>query len=65
MLKLQILLVDGNGLLHARQFGSACHIGVEYDIPTIGVAKNLLSIYDYGILNDDAHKQHVSFCLEN
>ena len=24
----QVLLVDGNGILHTRQFGSACHIGV-------------------------------------
>lgn len=35
-----VLLVDGNGLLHERKCGSACQLGVSYDIPTIGVGKN-------------------------
>lgn len=38
----QVLLVDGNGILHHNEFGSASHIGVGLDIPTIGVAKTLL-----------------------
>ncbi|KAJ0968679.1 hypothetical protein J5N97_021556 [Dioscorea zingiberensis] len=37
----QILMVDGNGLLHPRGFGLACHLGVLVDLPTIGVGKNL------------------------
>ncbi|CAN4095586.1 unnamed protein product [Withania somnifera] len=37
----QLLMVDGNGLLHPRGFGLACHIGVLADLPTIGVGKNL------------------------
>ncbi|KAJ1828019.1 hypothetical protein LPJ56_001339 [Coemansia sp. RSA 2599] len=40
----QVVLVDGNGTLHPRRFGSACHVGVEMDVPTVGVAKNLLHI---------------------
>ncbi|AQK81623.1 hypothetical protein ZEAMMB73_Zm00001d036655 [Zea mays] len=37
----QLLMVDGNGLLHPRGFGLACHLGVLADIPTVGVGKNL------------------------
>nr|TKW21944.1 hypothetical protein SEVIR_4G155000v2 [Setaria viridis] len=37
----QVLMVDGNGLLHPRGFGLACHLGVLADLPTIGVGKNL------------------------
>ncbi len=38
-----LLLVDGSGSLHPRKAGMATHIGVELDIPSIGVTKNLLS----------------------
>ena len=37
----QVLLVDGSGMLHPRGCGSASHLGVVADVPTIGVAKTL------------------------
>ncbi len=37
-----MLLIDGNGVLHPYGMGIASHVGVKLDIPTIGVAKNLL-----------------------
>ena len=40
--KPDILLVDGNGVLHPLRCGLASHIGVELDQPTIGVAKTRL-----------------------
>jgi deoxyribonuclease V len=37
-----ILLLDGQGIAHPRHFGIACHIGLIYDRPSIGVAKSWL-----------------------
>ena len=40
----QVILVDGNGILHVKGFGLACHLGVLVDIPTIGCSKNVFNI---------------------
>ena len=40
----QVIMVDGNGILHPRMFGAASQLGVELDTPTIGVAKNFLQV---------------------
>ena len=40
----QLLFVDGNGILHTRNFGCASHVGVIFDIPTIGVGKTVFYI---------------------
>jgi deoxyribonuclease V len=37
-----VLLVDGSGRIHYREAGLATHIGVLYDVPSVGVAKSLL-----------------------
>jgi deoxyribonuclease V len=37
-----VVLVDGSGRIHYREAGLATHIGVTLDVPTVGVAKNLL-----------------------
>ncbi|XP_040386483.1 endonuclease V isoform X6 [Cygnus olor] len=54
---LEVLLVDGNGLLHHRGFGVACHLGVLTDLPCIGVAKNLLQVD--GLARDELHREQI------
>lgn len=34
-----MLLCDGNGMLHPRRCGLACHVGLASGLPSIGVAK--------------------------
>ncbi|KAL0095020.1 endonuclease V [Phycomyces blakesleeanus] len=46
----QLILVDGNGRLHPRMCGIACHVGVLADLPTLGVGKNFLVIESEGPL---------------
>ncbi|GAB1297146.1 Endonuclease V [Apodemus speciosus] len=53
----QVLLVDGNGVLHQRGFGVACHLGVLTELPCIGVAKKLLQVD--GLENSALHKQKI------
>jgi len=38
----QLLMIDGNGILHMRGVGQACHLGILCGIPSLGVAKKLL-----------------------
>ena len=40
----QVILVDGNGILHNNGFGLASHLGVLIDIPTIGCSKNVFNV---------------------
>jgi len=44
-----VLMVDGNGLLHPRRCGTACHIGLATGLPTLGVAKNIHLIEELGL----------------
>jgi deoxyribonuclease V len=37
-----LLVLDGSGRIHFRQAGLATHVGVLFDCPAVGVAKNLL-----------------------
>lgn len=37
-----VMLVDGNGILHHRHAGIASHLGIVAGLPTIGIGKSLL-----------------------
>lgn len=41
-----VLLIDGHGIAHPRQFGVASYVGLQSNIPTIGIAKKTLLHYD-------------------
>jgi deoxyribonuclease V len=38
-----MILVNGHGIAHPRRFGMACQIGAILDIPSVGVARRLLT----------------------
>lgn len=44
----EVLMIDGNGILHPNRAGIASHLGVELGIPSIGVAKNLHMLPELG-----------------
>lgn len=57
----QVILFDGNGILHPRGLGLASHFGVLAGVPTIGVAKNL---YQMGCVVRDSQHAERSRSLE-
>ena len=40
----QVILLDGNGILHPKELGIACHLGVLTDTCTIGCSKSFFCI---------------------
>ena len=38
-----LIFIHGHGYAHPRRFGIASHVGVVLDVPSIGVAQNLLT----------------------
>lgn len=39
-----VILVDGNGILHSNRFGLASHLGVKLNLPTIGCSKTMFYV---------------------
>lgn len=55
-----VLMIDGFGVLHERKFGCACQIGVELNIPTIGIGKTLMCID--GLDEKQVKQNFISHC---
>ncbi|XP_008278030.1 endonuclease V isoform X2 [Stegastes partitus] len=55
---MEVVLVDGNGLFHDREFGLACHLGVLSGLPCVGVAKNLLQVQ--GVNKSQEHQSQIA-----
>jgi deoxyribonuclease V len=51
-------MVDGNGILHKRMCGYACHLGVLLKTPTFGCAKTFFDV-------DGLHKSEVLSKLDS
>ncbi|KAF5395357.1 hypothetical protein PHET_12332 [Paragonimus heterotremus] len=54
-----VLMVDGNGTLHPRGCGSACQVGYQLQMPTIGVAKNWLELRTYDDLPESPNDRLI------
>ena len=57
-----VLMMDGNGILHPRRFGVACHTGVVLDMPVMGAAKKkLCGEYDGTGLKNEGDSTPVGY----
>ncbi|MGC8631080.1 MAG: endonuclease V [Thermoprotei archaeon] len=56
-----VLLIDGDGFMHPRRFGLASSVGAALDLPSIGVAKSLLtgSISGDEVISNDRGRREV------
>eukprot|EP00438_Fugacium_kawagutii_P006715 Skav219127 [mRNA] locus=scaffold1574:530045:531184:+ [translate_table: standard] len=54
-----VFLIDGSGLFHPRQCGSASHFGISSNVRTIGVAKKLLCFDDFDKAAGERVEQHL------
>ena len=52
-----LVIVDGHGLAHPRQFGLACYVGVQTGLPVIGIAKKNLLPYNAKGMNSKKYVQ--------
>ena len=64
-IKPNLLIFDGNGILHKREFGLASHMGVLEKYPTIGLAKKLHLVDSFPYKNLNEFKSYYKPLLKN
>ncbi|MEO1654147.1 MAG: endonuclease V [Bacteroidota bacterium] len=57
--KPQLIIIDGQGLAHPREFGVACWLGLALRIPCLGLAKKSLIPYDSNLALDKGNYSYV------
>jgi deoxyribonuclease V len=60
-----LALFDGSGRIHFRQAGLATHAGVALDLPSVGVAKNLLCGRPVGTTEGLAEGERVAVVADD
>ena len=59
-----LIVCDGQGVAHPRRFGLASHIGLMYDVPTIGCGKTcLIGEYDPPSAARGSQSKLIDSCL--
>jgi deoxyribonuclease V len=70
--KPDLIMVDGQGIMHPRRMGIGAHLGIVLNLPTIGIAKSKLvgEFHEPGLKKGDYtevfHKQEmIGYCLRS
>ncbi len=56
-----LLMISGHGIAHPQFCGMACHIGIDFDKPTVGCARRLLCGYHQPVESSRGSARPISY----